>query len=142
MYHRLPLTCSLGLSLALIVGCGGPKPPKREYADVAGKVTYKGQPLKSGTVTFQPAVGMAVVADIKPDGNYSLKGVIGLNTVMISNRQPDPGPGEADPEKRKAAMAAIEKAKDTTVPDRFGTPGSGLKFEVKAGSNKADFDVN
>jgi hypothetical protein len=141
MSHRICLSCGLGLSLALMVGCGGPKAPKREYADVSGKVTYKGQPLKSGTVTFQPASGIAVIGDIQPDGSYSLKGVIGSNAVMISNRLPDPGPGSADPEKRKAAMAAVEKAKETTVPDRFGTPGSGLTYEVKAGANKADFDL-
>lgn len=141
-YHRL--WHSLCLGLLLTVGCGGPKPPKREYADVTGKVTYKGEALKNGTVMFQPAVGASVVGDIETDGTYRLQAVIGMNTIMISNRQADPGPGDADPKKRKEAMAAsaavaAENAK--AVPEIYGTPASGLKFDVKAGKNEANFDL-
>lgn len=138
---RLFVGFSLVCCFTAVVGCGGPRPPKREFADVAGKISYKGQALKTGTVTFQPAVGAPVVANIDPDGSYTMKGVIGPNSVMVENRPPDPGPGGADPAERKAAREAAEKAKDVIVPDKFSTPGSGLKFDVKAGANVADFDL-
>jgi hypothetical protein len=137
--------CCFSLVLGLVSGCGGPPGLKREYADVKGKVAYKGELLKKGTVSFQPAAGPAVVADIQPDGTYQLKGVIGKNSVMVYNRVPDPGPGAASPEERKAAMAAAaaaaaENAK--AVPQLYSTPASPLKWEVKAGTNTADFEIN
>lgn len=143
----LVLLSSLSLCFVLIAGCGDPAPPKREFADVKGKVIYKGEALKKGTVTFQPDSGAAVVADIQADGTYSLKGVVGENTVMVVNREPDPGPGSADPEKRKAAMeaaaaaAAANSNSDMIVPPEYATPASPLKFQVKAGANTADFDI-
>ena len=46
-----------GLLLTVLWGCGGPTEPKRQYADVTGKVTYKTQPVTKGQVLFQPATG-------------------------------------------------------------------------------------
>lgn len=122
-----------GLLLTSLWGCGGPAAPKREYADVSGKVTYKNQPVPKGQVIFQPSTGAAVTGDIKSDGTYALKGVIGPNTVSIVSRD-EMGQTSADkPETRQPPKSHI--------PETYGTPGSGLKFDVKAGQNKADFDL-
>ncbi|HMC65045.1 MAG TPA: hypothetical protein VKI65_08895 [Gemmataceae bacterium] len=47
-----------------LVGCGGPE------AMVAGKVTYKGEPLPSGTVTFIRDGANPASGQIKADGTY------------------------------------------------------------------------
>jgi len=120
------------LAIVAIIGCGAPPSPKREFGDVKGKVSYKGQALKKGTVTFQPVTGTPVVGDIQADGTYSLKGVIGPNTVMIVSQDAGQGP---TPEKREPTPPKEH------IPAKYGTPGSGLKFDVKAGPNQADFDV-
>src|SRR5437762_1355796 len=88
--------------LIQLVGCGGPTGPVRNYADVAGAVKYKGKPLTMGTVMFQPPTGAMATGDIKPDGTYTLKGVIGPNTVTIISRDPEPDV--------KAARAAGKQA--------------------------------
>lgn len=121
-----------GLLLMSMVSCGPPPPPKREYADVTGTVTYQGEPLEAGIVMFQPAVGAIVSADIQPDGTYSLKGVIGPNTVMIVSREEAP-PISPDPETRVEPKSLI--------PTVYGTPESGLKFDIEPGDNQADFDL-
>lgn len=122
-----------GLLLAALSGCGGPQAPKREFADVAGKVSYKGKPLIKGQVMFQPGTGSAIAGEIKADGTYTLKGVIGSNTVMIVSRD-EMGETSADkPESRQMPK--------TYIPDKYGGPSSGLIYEVKKGSNTADFDL-
>ncbi|MES2789198.1 MAG: hypothetical protein V4719_06215 [Planctomycetota bacterium] len=141
MRHLPSLVCCCSLGLGMLIGCG-PSGPRRDYAEVKGKVTYQGESLKKGTVIFQPASGAAVVADIQPNGTYTLKGVIGPNSVMVSNREPDPGPGGATPEQRKAAKAAAAAAaKVKVVPPIYGTPASPLKVVVKAGANTADWEI-
>lgn len=116
-------------------GCG-PRAPKVEYADVAGKVTYKGEALKMGTVSFQPTFGARAVGEIKPDGTYTLKGVVGPNTVMIESHEPSALPGGPE-----AAKGMKTEAK-TYIPMTYAASTSGLSFEVKKVQlNKADFDL-
>lgn len=134
----------VGVILTQLTGCGGPAGPKRDYADVTGTVKYNGKPVSKGTVIFQPASGAPVVGDLKDDGTYSLKGVIGPNTVMINNPvPPPPGKGGDDIAANKAAQADYDKALKAAkiVPDKYSSANSGLKFEVKAGPNKADFEL-
>jgi hypothetical protein len=50
------------------VGCNrGP-----EMAAVTGKVTYNGQPLQFGSVTFQPTRGQPARGEIQSDGSFEL----------------------------------------------------------------------
>jgi hypothetical protein len=59
------------LSLA-VAGCGG---GGTKEATLTGKVTYKDQPVKGGTVRVVPADGNlkeAVQGNISPEGNYSV----------------------------------------------------------------------
>ena len=122
-----------GLLLTVLWGCGGPTEPKRQYADVTGKVTYKTQPVTKGLVLFQPASGARAAGQIKSDGTYSLKGVIGPNTVTIVDRAEMGQTDVNKPETRQMPKSSI--------PEIYGTPSSNLKFDVKAGANKADFDL-
>jgi hypothetical protein len=60
---------------ALVIGCKGSSNPSR----VSGKVTYNGNPVTGGTITFIPAAGLEEAKGtgggfyqtrIKPDGTY------------------------------------------------------------------------
>jgi hypothetical protein len=96
-------------SAALLVGwgCGDGKPSassSREEATVKGTVIIFGKPAKKGQVAFDPANyrredSKASTADIGPDGTYSLKTLVGLNTVRVT------GP---EAEKAKASYANLE----------------------------------
>ena len=118
---------------ASLCGCGGATGPVLKYAEVTGKVMYKGAPLKMGQVMFQPPSGAHAVGEIKPDGTYTLKGVIGPNVVMIVSRDPAPPVTQ----ETRQAIALVK----SYIPDSYGVPSSGLSFEVKAGKNTADFDL-
>lgn len=124
----------VGLVLGSFSGCGGgDDAPAREYADVTGKVTYQGEPLKKGQVMFQPPTGEMVVAEIQADGTYSMKGVIGGNNVTIVSRDEMGATNADDPASRAEPKSYI--------PVKYGTPASGLIFEVKPGTNTKDFDL-
>lgn len=120
------------------MGCGGPPAPVFEYGDVKGKVTYKGEALKMGTVSFQPERGSPGVGEIGPDGTYSLKTITGVNKVkIVSEEAPKPPAGPDDPNRAKGGTAPPKKF----IPDKFGTGEAGLTFTVKTGENKADWDL-
>jgi hypothetical protein len=55
------------LALAALLGAAG----CQSYGDVTGKVTYKGQPLKGGSVTFTTPGKGSVSAPIGEDGSYT-----------------------------------------------------------------------
>lgn len=128
------------LMIGPLAGCGGSSAPQRVPAPVKGTISYKGSPLKKGLVTFQPSSGAPVGADIQPDGSYSMMAIVGPNTVMVVNREPEPGPAGPTPEQRK--NPAPPQDPKTVVPANYGTPTSPLKFDVKSGDNKADFNID
>lgn len=115
---------------AHVAGCG-PAEPKREYAAVTGTVTYKGEALTTGKIIFQPVSGPVGVGDINADGTYSLKGEIGPNTVMITSYEGDP----SEEAENKGPPP------ESLIPPHYGTPNSGLQFDVEPGENTADFDL-
>ncbi len=69
--------------LTLAVGCSP------QTANVQGKVTVNGEPLKAGSLQFKSASGTVVVAQIQPDGTYSAVNVpVGTATIAISAMDP------------------------------------------------------
>ncbi len=84
------------------VGCGGKSGPAT--AEVTGEITFDGQPVAEGDITFLPADGQGhpyagkIVA-----GKYSLKCEPGKKRVEITAFRPVPGkfnednPGEKTP---------------------------------------------
>jgi hemoglobin len=102
-----------------------PPPPEDKKEDkkpeetgtVKGKVTLTGKPLAAGTIEFHGADGKSVKGVTDADGSYVVKGL---------------KPGEY--------MVAISTdAKDVKVPAKFAdAKTSGLKIEVKAGSQNHD----
>ncbi len=73
-----PPRAACGLVVALLLaGCGG-DPSKPKLGKVSGTVTYKGQPVTSGTVRFTPdaskggETGQVASGQIESDGSYEL----------------------------------------------------------------------
>lgn len=158
MKLRLTLAVALGLPLlVLAAGCGDDTGLAKRYS-VSGKVTYKGQPVANGLISFIPgsAEGRAATGQIK-DGNYSLTtqdpddgAFPGSYTVTVAARQVDFTEAKGEAEKKGATSAYIpqdftakanQKAKNA-VPEKYGIQSSTpLKAEVKASSNKIDFEL-
>jgi hypothetical protein len=119
------------LSLVSPAGCSrGPT-----LATVTGTVTYKGQPLKEGTITFVPADGRSATGKIV-DGKITEvscfetnDGVpVGSHKVLIQSIQTG------------ADMYAPAKS---LIPDKYGSlEKSDLRADIKAGeTNTVSFDL-
>jgi hypothetical protein len=73
-----PLAIALSVSATVVVlGCGGDNSGLARRYKVTGNVTYKGAPVASGNITFEPSnppvpAGRAATGTIK-DGYYSLR---------------------------------------------------------------------
>lgn len=116
------------LTIAALPGCGetsstytGP------MIAVKGKVTYKGQPLIQGTVSFEPdGSGREGQGEIQPDGSY----------VMSTYKE---GDGIAPATYRVAIIGKPKGGKPLPVKYRNA---SSSKLEADVTSEKTDFDFH
>lgn len=73
MTRRNGVAIVLLLTLSTAWGCGGSDSTPAQTIPVKGKVTYKGQPVTSGRVVFEPeGRGREAHGEIMPDGTYEL----------------------------------------------------------------------
>jgi hypothetical protein len=134
--HVLRLVGAAGVLLtAALVGCSsGPV-----TGEVRGKVTFKGQPVTEGTVTFlNPAGKGDAEAKLGTDGSYALPApvVVGDYVVIVTppTEMKDTDPGKSPP-------APVEKAAPN-IPRKYRAQGTTtLKAPVKQGPNVFDFDL-
>jgi len=121
--------CAPGLLALAVAGCG----PGHglTLGRVQGKVTYKGEPVRYGTVFFVPDVskgtdGPSAMASIKEDGTYILStdsggdgalvghhkvGVVGLDPTPINSTSALPNPEEAPVEFMQAKGKLAQQAR-------------------------------
>jgi hypothetical protein len=121
-------------SVAFFLSCSHGPPT----GDVHGKVTFKGQPVKEGRVTFlNPKEGGAAEALIGKEGAYSVPGVVvGEYVIEITPlvQIVDTDPGKSPP-------APMEKPAPD-IPMKFRQQGkTPLRAAVKAGKNEINFDM-
>lgn len=83
-HSRLALMVLVVSVIAL--GCGQKRNPNAP-ANVSGRITYKGGPLKGGNVTFHPASGGVYSFAIRPDGNYTATDVPDGDMVVTVNTE-------------------------------------------------------
>ena len=130
---------AIALLTALVVASGGCG-QKVKLARVTGKVTYKGNPVPNGGITFLPdPSGPPASGSIGPDGTYTLQtadlgegAVLGKHAVMITALQSGEAKG---PEERDPLPPPI-------IPTKYGsTSTSGLTAEVKDGDNVINFEL-
>jgi hypothetical protein len=127
---------AIGL-LAVIALAGCDSGPQR--GEVQGKVTFKGQPVKEGRVTFlNTTAGGSAEGQLQPDGSYTVSGGAALGDYVVEiaplMEMKDTDPGKTPP-------SLVEK-NATDIPRKYRQQGtSPLKATVKAGKNKIDFEM-
>ena len=133
------LGCIVAVGCFLVAGgCG----KAGNHASISGDVKLDGKPLDKGSILFAPLPGTAgvVTGGNIVDGHYELGGAkgpaIGWNRVEIQAVRKT-GKMVQNPLGPKGQMVEMEAG---AVAPRFNG-SSTLKFEVKPGDNKADFDV-
>ncbi len=123
-------------------GCGA------GATDVAGRVTFNGNPVPYGTVVIIGSDGTPRAAAIQPDGTYLAPQVaVGPAKVAVSS-PPPPGADagrprrgrdrrDADDDKPPPAVATVSPdvvKRWAAIPERYGEPStSGLTAEVAPG---------
>lgn len=129
--HVRKLSASFLICLSCL-GCG-----KQNDAAVDGAVSYAGNPLTSGAVTFHPTTPgpPLAIGELQGDGKFTLRTgeVAGLQpgeyrvTVVATGPMPEATP--ADPMPLPKLL----------VPARYGdVETSGLKYTITRGTNKID----
>lgn len=122
----------LGLLILLASGCRrGPA-----MAPASGKVTYNGQPLKFGSVTFQPSSGQPARGEIQSDGTFSLStyklndgAAIGPHKVKIACYESQRAP--------KPAGGGEQTLGKSLIPTNYTLfDQSGLTADVRPGNNE------
>jgi hypothetical protein len=145
---RRPRRVGLALSAASLVAMAACSSGNGlDLARVRGRVTYKGQPIKNGTVFFMPdeskgTVGPAAVGSITSDGSYIMSTesagdgvIVGAHKVGITGveegptteaQAPEPDKDPAGYMKAKAKAAAATR--NAARPEEFFTDRGGKKF--------------
>lgn len=125
-------TALLVLFCAAAFGCSQAGP---EMGEVTGKVTFKGKPLSTGTITFVPETeGLPhAYGEIQEDGTYE----------AVTR---DFGSGAPVGKHRVMIMAVIDHGPEAPVeailPTKYSSDRqSGLTAEVNAGENVLNFPL-
>jgi hypothetical protein len=128
------------LTIGLIVGCG----ESIEFPEtfpVSGKVTYKGEPVPKGTITFQPDEGQAAVGEIQSDGTYKLSTFGEGDGALPGHHRVFVIANTADPTKIPGSSPGWKPPKDL-VPKKYNKlETSGLQANVEKGPTEVDFDL-
>lgn len=126
-----------GCSLVLLAlaGCGG------KVGTVSGKVTYRGQEVPAGLVTFYGPDNSVLRARINPDGTFTAERVpAGEVRVSVDVPQPPPVPrtpavpgGPVDP---RVGLPTVP------IPRRYADPNSsGLVLTVHSGAQNYPIEL-
>ncbi len=142
------------IPLLLAISLAGCTAGRSNEATLSGSVSYKGQPVTGGSITFHPVAGGAPYPGIlKPDGSFSFGGVpIGQMEVAIETESVKsmPGasgspyhmPGGGKPNQQMPNVDTSNMPTYVKIPAKYANPKtSGLTVNVKAGSHKVNFDL-
>ena len=126
---------AIGILVALVASCSNAPPSGK----VHGKVTFKGQPVKEGTVTLlNPKEGGAYEAQIANGGAYAVLNpvLVGEYLVVVTplTEIKDTDPGKSPP-------SPVEKSAPD-IPRKYRMQGTTtLRAAVKAGDNEFNLDL-
>ncbi|MDB5385017.1 MAG: hypothetical protein JWM11_663 [Planctomycetaceae bacterium] len=126
---------SIGVLLTcFVLGCGSGSDAPPTFS-VSGTITFDGQPVKSGEITFESdEKGVAPDAGPITDGKFSLKAKEGKKLVKIRAMREVPGKAT------KGAMGEDISAKEQYIPARYNEKTE-LVESVEAVSNSFDFTL-
>ncbi len=120
------------LTSLLAIGCNsGDKNPRYK---VTGKVTYQGQPVEEGMITFEnPEAGQANSSPLGSGGNYSLDLPAGAYKVSVAPPQVEAkGTGDSPPD--------MVPKKVNNIPN-WVQETAALSAEVAKDKRSFDFDL-
>jgi hypothetical protein len=126
----------LGSSFLLaVLGCGTSR------GDLSGKVSYKGQVLKSGSVNVLGSDGVSKGGAIQPDGTYLVQG-IAAGDVKVSVTSPDPELSQPKQRKKDEPPPKVDRTGWFPIPEDYGDfEKSRLTFTLQSGSNTWDIEL-
>ena len=141
--HWRAVLCAVHTSACLLLFMAGCGPADSKRASVSGRVTFNGEPLAEGAITFTPHArneGPPAGGTIR-DGEYSIgyeKGpVIGKNRVEISAFRETGktitigyGPGATDMAERVETIPAKYNENSELIEDLIPGPNT-IDFELK-----------
>jgi hypothetical protein len=134
---RLRVWCVPVLLAALAAGCGGAKGER--VREVRGTVSYKGQPLDSGTVRIVGANNEVAFGVVQKDGSYVVTDVP-PGEVRIGVIQGNEPRSVGDSSGNKAAKDARPAV---ALPKKFHDPEtSGFTTTITPGTTRLDIDFS
>lgn len=112
----------------LLVGCGSNSSPVGPITPVKGKVTLKGQPVTSGSITFESdRTTHEARGDINSDGTFTL----------TTSKQDD----GAEIGTHRVQLSRGSKAGKTAVPGKYFNYATS-KVEVEVAPDKTDYAID
>lgn len=134
------------LGMLAAVGCGP------SFGKVSGKVYYKTELVKGGTVSFvSPDNKVSRMAEIQEDGSYTVDKVpLGDVTICVDTSSYQPpsanarqyAPPPDAPGGYKPPDRAARAKRYTWIPQRYTTPEkSSAKYTVQAGSQEYEIKL-
>ena len=141
------------MGIFALLGCGDDTGLSRRYS-VTGKVTYKGQPVEKGLISFIPTTleGRPAAGQIE-NGSYALTTLSPNDGAIPAKYKVTVMSKEIDTTEMKAiakggqfhhdaSFAKAVKTAKALVPSKYALADtSGLEREVKAQSNSFDFEL-
>jgi len=141
MNNRLAALAAIsGILLLTVAGCGG-------STAVSGSVSYEGEPVENGAITFTPADGLGPssggtisggryrVDDLAP--GEKIVQIVGLKAVPFARTTAELAQ-QAEEAARRGQVAA-PAAQASQIPD--DAEGNNAKVQVKSGKQTLDFHL-
>ena len=126
--------------LAFVSGLGawGCEPAKTKLNSVSGTVTWKGQPVKGGTINFRSDDDKHVGTGVIVDGKYTIPATSGLpaGKYAVAISYPDPKIPAPDPSVPPGPSAFAREM----LPAKYAS-GKELKADIQDLSNDVSFDL-
>jgi hypothetical protein len=122
-------------------------PAQEKTGTVFGKVTYKGQPLTGGTVSFVTAKDKILTGLIHADGTYVVKAIpVGEVRLAVSTEPVKPAPKPpirtTPPKDAQKPPKGNDAPKYVKIPPKYADPKtSDLKLVVKPGKQVHDIQL-
>ena len=129
-------TMTLGLAVILTpIGC---EPATAKLNSVSGTVTWKGQPVKGGTINFRSEDGKSVGTGTIVDGKYLIPATSGLpaGKYAVAISYPDP---KIPPPPTNEPPGPSTFAREM-LPAKYAQ-GTDLKADIQNLSNDVNFDL-
>lgn len=125
---------SIAVVCSFLAGCSGGA-GTAPTAKVEGTVTYKGQPLATGTIVFYPANGRSASGEIKA-------GQIGPMTTFRDGDGVPLGANKITIEAYDKPVADMNTKRTLITPKKYGSlTTTDLTADIKAGTNKVTFEL-